>query len=128
MPLELVHSRKCPILHLGHPVVSQRQGNPVLGRILGVQFPSVPRADLVPQLSIPRSCQGLSPRSVDTPVSTDRTTTSALRDPPRVPRTQELRSSQEQDPSSFHLYPELTLCHSSPYPNSSQRELVSQEC
>lgn len=27
----------------------------------------------------------------------------------------------------FHLHLELILCHSSPYPNFSQRELVSQE-
>lgn len=38
------------------------------------------------------------------------------------------RSSLGQDSSSFHLHPELTPCHSSPYSNSSQRELVSQDC
>jgi hypothetical protein len=65
---------------------------------------------------------------VDKTVSTGRTTTSAPRDSPGARRTKELRSSLVQDPSSFHLGLELTLCHSSPNPNSSQRELVSQEC
>ena len=33
-----------------------------------------------------------------------------------------------QDPSGFHLCPELTLCHSFPYPGPSGSELVSQAC
>ena len=32
------------------------------------------------------------------------------------------------DPSGFYLCWELTLCHSAPYPNTTRRELVSQEC
>ena len=31
------------------------------------------------------------------------------------------------NPSSFHLHPELTMYINSPYPNSSQKELVSQD-
>jgi hypothetical protein len=66
-----------------------------------------------------------SQRSVDKPVSTSKTISSAQRDPPEDHRTQKHRSSQWQDPSSFHLHPELTLCHRAPYTNSSQRELAS---
>lgn len=44
----------------------------------------------------------------------------------RALRTQDLRNSLGQDPSGFCLYPELTLCHSSLYPNPMGREMVSQ--
>ena len=46
-----------------------------------------------------------SPRSVDTPVSTGKTTTSALRDQPRTLSTEELKSSLGQDLSGFYLHP-----------------------
>ena len=29
---------------------------------------------------------------------------------------------------TFHLPSELILCHSTPYPNTTRRQLVSQEC
>jgi hypothetical protein len=70
----------------------------------------------------------ISPRSANTPVIIGRTTTSDPKNPHRTPRTQEPRSNLGQDPSSFCLCPELTLWHSSPYPDPARRELVSQEC
>jgi hypothetical protein len=45
---------------------------------------------------------------------------------PNALRTEEQKSSLGQDPSGFHLCLEMTLCHSSKYPNSSQRELFSR--
>ena len=71
-------------------------------------------ADPVPQLSILKyhlERNGL--RRADTPVGTDKTTTSARRDPLRILRTQEPRNSQGQDPSGFCL--------------QTRAELVSQE-
>jgi hypothetical protein len=67
------------------------------------------------------------PRSTDMPVSTSKTTTSAPRDQPEP--------SGHRNPGAEwnRILPvsictlELTMCHSSPYPNSSRRELVSQE-
>ena len=41
---------------------------------------------------------------------------------------QEPKNALEQDPSSFHVHPEKTLCHGSPYQGPTGRELVSQEC
>jgi hypothetical protein len=54
--------------------------------------------------------------STGTPVSTGNTTTSAPRELPRALRTQDPRSSLGQDPSSFRLCLELTLCHCFPCP------------
>jgi hypothetical protein len=59
-----------------------------------------------------------SPRVADTPASTSKTTTSALRDRPGTLRTQEPMNSLRQNPLGFCLLQELTLCHSSPYPNT----------
>jgi hypothetical protein len=78
-----------------------------------------------PHTQIPPG-ESWSPRSADTPVSTGRTT-SALSDPSRIHRAQDPRSSLGQDLSGFHLPLEQTLCHSSPYPDPSRREQVSQE-
>jgi hypothetical protein len=69
-----------------------------------------------------------SPRSADKPVSTGKTTISAQRGPFGTLRTQEPRSSLGQDPSGFICTLELTLHHSTLYPNTAWRELVSQEC
>jgi hypothetical protein len=60
-----------------------------------------------------------SPRRADTPESTGKITISAQihgpkRNLSRALRTQELMCSLGQDPSGFHLQPELILCHSSP--------------
>ena len=62
------------------------------------------------------------------PVSTGKTTTSVLKERPRSLRTQELRSSLEQDPPRFYLHLELTLCHSSLYISPTWRDHISQEC
>jgi hypothetical protein len=69
-----------------------------------------------------------SQRSADMSMSTGKTTTSAPTDLPRDLRTQESRSSLGRDLSCFHLHPELILCHSTQYPYTTRRELVSQEC
>ena len=73
-----------------------------------------------------------SPRSAVTPVSTGNTTTSAQIPGPR--RTSpEPSGHRNQGTAGDRILQvsfctvELTLCHSSPYPNSSQKELVSQE-
>ena len=50
-------------------------------------------------------------RSVETPVSTSKTTTYAQRDKPRALMTRDPRNGLGQDPSSFHLHWELILCH-----------------
>jgi hypothetical protein len=50
-----------------------------------------------------------SPKSVDTLVSTRKTTTSAYRDLPGILRTQELRSKMGQDSSGFQLSPGIIL-------------------
>ena len=73
-----------------------------------------------------------SPRSANMPVSTDKTNTSA-----QIPCTRwtfpEPSGHRNQGTSRDRILlvsvctPELTLCHSTPYPNSSQRDLVSQE-
>jgi hypothetical protein len=47
------------------------------------------------------------PRSVDSPVSIGKTTTSAQRNQSRALRAQEPRSTLRQDPSGFYLYWEL---------------------
>ena len=44
-------------------------------------------------------------RSVETPVSTSKTTTYAQRDKPRALMTRDPRNGLGQDPSSFHLHP-----------------------
>ena len=66
-------------------------------------------------------------RSVETPVSTSKTTTYAQRDKPRALMTRDPRNGLGQDPSSFHLYWELILCHSDAYPNTIRKKLNSQE-
>jgi hypothetical protein len=76
--------------------------------------------------------ESLSPRTADTPMSTGKTTTSAQIRGPKETRSEPSRHrNQGRERDSILLVsvwtPELTLCHSSPYPNSSLRELVSQE-
>jgi hypothetical protein len=90
----------------------------------------VPRADPVPtelHTQIPLG-ESWPPRNADKPVTTGKTTTSAQRDLPGILRTKELRSGLGQEPFDFPLLQELILCHSAPYPNTTRRELVSQEC
>jgi hypothetical protein len=74
-----------------------------------------------------------SPRSADTPESTGETTTSAQILGPRETHPEPLGHRNQGTTRDRILpvsicAPELTLCHSSPYPNSFQRKLVSQEC
>ena len=80
-----------------------------------------------------RPGESWSPRSADTPVSTGKTITSdqipgpsGVLPEPSGPRIQ--GTSGDRILLVSVCNPELTLCHSSPYPNSSQRELVSQAC
>jgi hypothetical protein len=102
-----------------------------------------PRSSLRQDPSGSRSCttvlhtqipseESWSPRSANMPVSTDKTNTSA-----QIPCTRwtfpEPSGHRNQGTSRDRILlvsvctPELTLCHSTPYPNSSSRELVSQE-
>nr|BAE22764.1 unnamed protein product [Mus musculus] len=74
-----------------------------------------------------------SPRSVDTPVNTDKTTTSAQIPGPRgtFPEPSGLRNPGTAGDRILQVSvctSELTLCHSSPYLNNSWGKLVSQEC
>jgi len=86
------------------------------------------------QLTIHKSCQekaGLP--GVLTYLSIGKTNTSAQIPGPRgsCPETSRPRNqgaARDRILPVLVYTPELTLCHSSPYPNSAQRELVSQEC
>ena len=74
-----------------------------------------------------------SPRSADTPESTGKTTTSAQIPCPRGIHL-EPPGHRNQGTAGDRMLPvsisvlELTLCHSSPYLNPAQRELVTQDC
>jgi hypothetical protein len=73
-----------------------------------------------------------SQRSADTPVNTCKTTTSSQIPGPRgthrVPSGHRNQGTAgERILPVFVCSPEQMLCHRSPYPNSSQRELVSLE-
>jgi hypothetical protein len=67
------------------------------------------------------------PRSADRSVSAGWITTPSHRSLHRSLRTKETRGGLGPNSSGLHLHTELILCHSSTYPNFSQRELVSQE-
>jgi hypothetical protein len=70
-----------------------------------------------------------SPRSTDIPMNTGRLQLLLQGTWPEPPgHRNQPRNSLGQDPFGFHLHLELTLCHSTLYPNFSPRELVSQEC
>ena len=84
------------------------------------------------------SGESWSPRSSNIPVSTSKTTTTStqIHGPRGIHPGQKSRNTLGQDPQGTHwdrilpvsvCTPLLTLCHSFPYPCSSQRELVSQE-
>ena len=95
------------------------------------QSQPVPRADPVPQRSIPKYCQeraGLP----GVPLSIGKTTTSAQIPGPRGTHPEPSGHRNQGTARDRILLVsictlELTLCHSSPYPNSSQRELVCQD-
>ena len=77
------------------------------------------------------SGESWSPRSANRPVSTGKTTTLQIPGP-RETHPEPSGHGNQGTPRDrilpvFVCAPELTLCHSSPYPNSSQRELVYQE-
>jgi hypothetical protein len=86
----------------------------------------------VPQRSVPKYHQERASlaRSADKHVSTDKTTTSAQIPGPRGIHPEPL-GHRNQGTAVDRILPvsictlELTLYHSSPYPNSSWRELVS---
>jgi hypothetical protein len=73
-----------------------------------------------------------SPRSADKPVSAGKTTTYLENPGPRgtIPELlghRKQRSARNRIILVSVCIPELTLYHSSPYLNSSQKELISQE-
>lgn len=59
-----------------------------------------------------------------TPMSTGKTTNSAPKNPSGNIKTQELSSCLGQNPSGFHLPQKMNLCHISPYPNPTGKELT----
>jgi hypothetical protein len=84
-----------------------------------------------PYPNTPRG-KSYSSRSANTPVSTDKTITSAQIPAPRGTLTES--SGQRNQGTAWDRVllisvctSKLTMCHSSPYPNYSQKELVSQE-
>jgi hypothetical protein len=94
---------------------------------------TVPRADCATVLHIQILLgERGSPGSANTPVSTGKTTISAQIPGPRGTRPQPPGHRNQGTAGDRILQvsictQELTLCHSYPYPNSSQRELVFQE-
>ena len=89
---------------------------------------SMPRADPVPQSYIHKYCQetaGLP--GVPTHLHYFSSNSWPKRDLHRAIRTQEPKSAGDRRLLVSVCTPQLTLYHSSPYPNPSRRELVSQE-
>ena len=120
---------KQPLLHRGTFLEPSGTGNEEQPGRGSFKFLSAPRANPVPLWSIPKhSWETAGLPGVLTYLRHHFCSNSwKKRDLPRAIRTQNQGTVGDRIlPVSF-CTPELTLCHSSPYQNSSWRELVSQE-